>query len=51
MNERELNEDFEELPMADPEVKPLPMLRVYGEGYIVRKDTGEKIEFTIQGEG
>ena len=47
-----MNDEQDQLPEEPGEpVKPLPMLKVYGEGYIVRKDTGEKIEFTIQGEG
>ena len=45
-----MNEE-DQLPEGQQEpVPPVPMIRVYGEGYITRKD-GEVVPFTIQGEG
>lgn len=41
----------EQLPeKQDEPEKPLPIIRVEGEGYITRKN-GEVVPFTIQGEG
>lgn len=44
------NDEVAEVPPAEPEAKPLPMVVVRGAGYITRKN-GEVIHFTIEGEG
>lgn len=46
-----MTEDFKEEALEPVEdVKPLPLLKVYGEGYITRQN-GEVVPFTFQGEG
>jgi hypothetical protein len=47
MNEQNETHEHE---FAEPqEQKPLPMIRVYGEGYITRKD-GTVVPFTLSNE-
>lgn len=51
MNEQDEDRGQDQLPEGAPEpVKPLPLVRVRGEGFITRKN-GEVVPFTIEGEG
>lgn len=46
-----MNEEEDKLPEGQQEPEtPVPMIRVYGEGYITRQN-GERVPFTIQTEG
>lgn len=52
------HDELDQIPDEQPEpqmqlepVAPMPLVRCQGEGYITRRDTGERIPFTFEGEG